>query len=289
MERVNRSKNSQYIRTVVGLALLTAIVFVVQFIAATIKLGTFSITFALMPIVIGAALYGVAAGAWLGLVFGIVVLLSGDAAPFLAVNAPATILVVLLKGMLAGVAASCIYKLFAEKESTGKITIIVSGSLLALGGGFLVARGILQSTGKYEPMAFSLRDPNISPDSSNPVNLHSVLIPAGVIIALGALIFAAGLFLVLYLLIKKPGLGVSPAVFLSAAVCPIVNTGIFLIGCRLFFFDTIKEWAGGSNAFSFMIVGMVGLNFILEFAINMILVPAIVVIVRYVQKGKNKA
>ena len=141
MERVNRSKNSKYIRTVVGLALLTAIVFVVQFIAATIKLGTFSITFALMPIVIGAALYGVAAGAWLGLVFGIVVLLSGDAAPFLAVNAPATILVVLLKGMLAGVAASCIYKLFAEKESTGKITIIVSGSLLALGGGFLVSLG----------------------------------------------------------------------------------------------------------------------------------------------------
>lgn len=89
-------------RTVVGLGLLTAIVVVLQFVGATIKFGTFSISLVLMPIVIGAALYGVFAGAWLGLVFGVVVLLSGDAATFMAINPFGTIVTVLLKGILAG-------------------------------------------------------------------------------------------------------------------------------------------------------------------------------------------
>ena len=66
-------------RTLTGMALLTAVVVILQFLGAFIRFGPFSISLVLIPIVVGAALYGPLAGAWFGLVFGLVVLLSGDA------------------------------------------------------------------------------------------------------------------------------------------------------------------------------------------------------------------
>ena len=69
------------------------------------------------------------------------------------------------------------------------------------------------------------------------------------------------------------------AVILSAIACPIVNTGVFLLGCYLFFFDTIKEWglsAGFTNVGEYKILGLVGLNFLLELAVNVVLSPIIV-------------
>ena len=71
---------------IVGIGLFTAIIVVLQLLAATIKFGPFSITLVLAPIVIGAALYGIGAGAWLGLVFGVSVLISGDAAAFMTAH-----------------------------------------------------------------------------------------------------------------------------------------------------------------------------------------------------------
>lgn len=64
------------------------------------------------------------------------------------------------------------------------------------------------------------------------------------------------------------------AVVVAAIATPITNTGIFLLGCRLFFYDTIKEWAtaaGFENAAAYMIFGLVGLNFIVEMLINLVL------------------
>ena len=96
-------------------AILTAFVIVFQILGSFIKLGpTFSITLVLVPIVIGAALCGIGIGGWLGFVFGMVVLISGDAAAFLAINAPATVLVVLLKGVACGIAAGAVYKLVSK-------------------------------------------------------------------------------------------------------------------------------------------------------------------------------
>ena len=63
-------------KKLVGVALFTAIVVVLQLIGSGIKLGPFSISLVLVPIVVGAALYGKSAGAWLGFVFGFVVLLT---------------------------------------------------------------------------------------------------------------------------------------------------------------------------------------------------------------------
>ena len=103
-------------KKLVGIALFTAIVVVLQALGGAIKVGQFTFSFVLVPIVVGAAVYGVAAGAWLGFVFGVVVLLSGDAGAFMAVNVLGTILTVLVKGALCGLAAGGVYKLFEKKN-----------------------------------------------------------------------------------------------------------------------------------------------------------------------------
>ena len=84
---------------------------------------------------------------------------------------------------------------------------------------------------------------------------------------------------------KKNGtLGVA----LAAITAPVVNTGVFLIGCALFFLDTVRGWGEafgfGSNVVAYMIFGLVGANFLLELAINVILSPAIV---RLIEVGKK--
>lgn len=182
----------------VGVALLTAIVVVLQLVGSFIRFGQFSVSLVLIPIVVGTALYGWKGGSWLGLVFGITVLVSGDAALFLNVNVAGTIITVLLKGVLAGLVSGLVYKALEEKNQ--------------------------------------------------------------------------------YL-----------GVVAAAVVCPLINTGIFLLGCLVFFMDTIRQMAEGagfgSEVGTFMIVGLVGLNFVFELVVNMVLSP---VIVRVVNIGKKE-
>ena len=185
------------IKKIVGIALFTAIVIVLQLMGSFIKFGMFSISLVLIPIVVGAALYGRAAGAWLGFVFGLVVLLSGDAAPFLVVNPLGCVATVLVKGAAAGFLAGLMYDLIATKN-------------------------------KY--------------------------------------------------------LGVAAA----AILCPVVNSGVFYIGCELFFMDEIAKWATSAGFTAdtslYVIVGLIGLNFIFELLVNLILSP---VIVRLIHIGKK--
>ena len=182
--------NKMSTRTLVLAAVLTALVIILQFMGAFIKLGPFSISLVLIPIVIGAATCGTGVGAWLGFVFGAVVLISGDASLFLAVNVPGTVITVLLKGIACGLIAGLIYK-------------------------------------------YTLK------------------------------------------LVKN----IYIAVIASAIVCPVVNTGIFLLGCLVFFLDTVASWAAaaglGDNVGQYMILGLVGGNFLVELAINIVLTPVI--------------
>ena len=169
-------------------ALLAAMVVVLQLLGSFIRFGTFSVSLVLVPLVIGAATCGVLVAAWLGLAFGVTVLLSGDAALFLSIHAPGTILTVLLKGILCAVAAALVYRALER------------------------------------------------------FNLWA-------------------------------------AVIVAAVVCPIVNTGIFLVGCRLFFWETITEWgtgAGFANPAVYALLGLVGANFLFEMAFNLFLSPIIV-------------
>ncbi len=73
------------------------------------------------------------------------------------------------------------------------------------------------------------------------------------------------------------------AVTVSAIVCPVFNTGIFLIGCKLFFMSLINTWckeAGFESAGQYMIVGLVGMNFVIELIINLVLSPVIVKLIK---------
>lgn len=185
-------------RRLTGLALFTALVVILQLLGSFIRFGPFSISLVALPIVIGAAVYGGWSGLWLGFVFGLVVLISGDAAAFLTVNAPGTILVVLLKGALCGGCAGAVYALVQRWNRNA-------------------------------------------------------------------------------------------AAVVAAITCPVVNTGIFLLGCLLFFMPTIRGWAaamGFENVGAYMIFGLVGANFLFELGANILLCPVILRLIRIGRKEK---
>lgn len=69
------------------------------------------------------------------------------------------------------------------------------------------------------------------------------------------------------------------AVIAAAIACPVANTGVFVLGCFAFFMDTIREWGeamGFENAFAYIILGMIGVNFIIELVLNIVLSPAVI-------------
>ena len=76
------------------------------------------------------------------------------------------------------------------------------------------------------------------------------------------------------------------ASFVAALSAPVVNTGLFVCGMFVFFSDTLTAWADGSNVVTYVIVGLAGFNFLVEFLINIILSPAIIRIVDVVKKKK---
>ena len=77
------------------------------------------------------------------------------------------------------------------------------------------------------------------------------------------------------------------AVIVSAIVCPVVNTGIFIGGCFLFFLETVKTFASdaGISIAAYLIIFFVGLNFVFELLSNIILSPVILRLINL--KSKN--
>lgn len=198
--REKKETSSQKTKRMVGLALLTAIVVVLQIIATFIKVGSFSITLTLIPIVVGTAIYGPRAGAYLGGVFGVVVviacILGWDPYGFILWSAKpfTTILLCLFKGIAAGYVAGLLFNAIYKKHLYG-----------------------------------------------------------GVIIA--------------------------------AIASPIVNTGIFIAGMALFYNEILVEWAAGSSVVYFAIIGLTGLNFVLEFGLNVVLSPVVARIINIEKKA----
>lgn len=99
-----------------AIAMLTALVIVLQVIATFIKFGGFPITLTLIPIVIAGAIYGIGTGAYLGFIFGIIVFVmvitgadAGGNAMF-SIHPLITAAVCVGKGALAGTAAAAVYK-----------------------------------------------------------------------------------------------------------------------------------------------------------------------------------
>jgi len=182
------------------LALLTAMVAVLAYYGGFIKIGGLaSISLTLIPVVLGATLCGPLAGAWLGGVAGAVFFATPDAAFWLGLSIPGTIITVMVKGILSGLCAGLVYKL-------------------------------LEKVNRYL------------------------------------------------------------AVIVSAIVCPVVNTGIFLLGSLVFFMDAVSggATANGISVGMYLIVFFVGLNFVFELITNIVVSPAIIRIVDVVKKKTSK-
>lgn len=193
---MNTGKQTGGTRRMAGLAIFTAIIVVLQVLCTFIRFGPFSITLALAPIIIGTAMYGKGAGAYLGGVFGAVVLITGllgwdggTVMLLMGINPVGCILICLVKGIAAGFFAGLCYELIAKKND--KLGVLISG-----------------------------------------------------------------------------------------IVCPVVNTGLFIVGMLVFFFDTLSGWAGGQDLLLYIIVGLTGINFLVELAVNIILSSGITQIIR---------
>lgn len=182
-------KNKQ-VKRMAAVGLLMAIVVVMQFISGVIPpVSGFSISLVLIPVVLGSALYGPGVGALLGGTFGAIVFINcitgsdvGGAMVFQA-NPVLCFLVVMGKGILAGLASGWMYRLLKNKNA--------------------------------------------------------------------------------YI-----------AMLCAAIVCPVVNTGVFVVCMLTFFKDVLSAWAGGGDLLSYILTGLVVANFLPELAINVVFSPA---------------
>lgn len=185
------------------LALLAAIIVLLQQIVIPLP-GGLTLSLVLVPLVVGAVLYGPAAGALLGGIFGVVVTIlvitgrAGALSTMMWVANPfVTAFVCVLKGVAAGWIAGLVAAAFKKRRMVG--------------------------------------------------------------------------------------------IVLAAMAAPIVNTGIFVLGMLTVFRGVMMEFAasigmGGTSAVYFALVILVGVNFIVEFAANLILAPTIAAIVKAVRK-----
>ncbi len=182
------------------MSLLTALVAILSYFGGFIKIGGLaSISLTLVPVVLGAALCGPLAGAWLGGVSAVIFFMTADAVFWFGLSIPGTVITVMIKGIMAGWCAGLVYK--ALEKYNRYIAIVV-----------------------------------------------------------------------------------------SAVVAPVVNTGIFLIGCLIFFIDTVNAGAAaeGMGLFGYLIVFFVGLNFVFELVVNMVLSPAIARVLDIAEKTFKK-
>lgn len=122
----------QGIKKLVTLALLVAMIIVLQFIGSSIPplFGTFSISLVLIPIVVGSAFYGPLAGGILGAAFGVITAINcatgadpGGQMVFQA-NPIVCIIVVMTKGILCGVASGFVYRML--RNTNGYVAMLLA-------------------------------------------------------------------------------------------------------------------------------------------------------------------
>lgn len=77
------------------------------------------------------------------------------------------------------------------------------------------------------------------------------------------------------------------AVVLAGIFCPITNTGIFILLMMAFFMSTLESWANGQAVIDYVILGMTGINFLIELAINMVLASSITYVIKSVSGRRN--
>ena len=188
-------------KQITGIAVLLALVIVLQMLSGSMMIGQVQLNFSLIPIVLGSVIYGPIIGAMLGLACGIVVLVEvimGGGLFYVIIwaNDPViTVLICLVKTTVAGFLSGTLYKFISKKSNVA-------------------------------------------------------------------------------------------AIFVSSAIVPIVNTGLFILGClcmndTVLLFQTqlgqVSDFAHviGMSPLVFILVILVTFNFFVELAINLILAPTL--------------
>ncbi len=186
-------QNKKKTQALIVTALFAAIIAVLQLVVVIPPIGAAYITLSLVPIVLGAVLYGQIYGAILGLVLGACVVYQViftpdpfSAAMFQLLPA-VTVILCLVKTTVAGFVSGLVYKLLCKKNKT-------------------------------------------------------------------------------------------VAVFTASALCPIINTGLYLAGVLVFFGELVGGAASeaGKTVIMFIISGVVLTNFIPELIVNIVLAPVII-------------
>ena len=119
---MNRKNHASVVR-LTSLALLAALVVVLQTVASGIRIGPVPISLTLVPIVVGAILFGPGAGAGLGAVFGVVCLIAGitgadEFTNVLWVASPFWLVVVCVgKAVLCGLCAGLVAKALRQRQT----------------------------------------------------------------------------------------------------------------------------------------------------------------------------
>lgn len=189
-------KNPFTVRNMPYIAILMAVEIVLQFIGNAIALGPISINLSLVPIALGAIMFGPWVGLLLGLINSLFVLMAPSTALFYNVSVLGTVLTVLIKSSAAGFFGGLIY-LLLNKRNNLIATIVTSISL------------------------------------------------------------------------------------------PIINTGLFVVGCILFFKPLLESLApAGANIYEFLFIAMIGWNFIFELSTSLVLTYPIYRIIGYYQAKK---
>ena len=75
------------------------------------------------------------------------------------------------------------------------------------------------------------------------------------------------------------------SIVLAALCVPIINTGLFALGAIIFFMPVVSQFAPeGANLYAFLFLTFIGVNFLIEFAVNSCLSPTIIKIINIFKK-----
>lgn len=142
---MEKAKKSYFTaKNVTYLAVLLALVIVLQVWGGSIKIGATSLSFVLVPIVLGGVLLGIGAGAILGFAFGFIVLMYGvtGADPFTALLFSAhpviTSFLCLIKGTAAGAVSGLLYKLISVKNKYVAVFVASAAAPVVNTGLFII-------------------------------------------------------------------------------------------------------------------------------------------------------
>ena len=189
-------KNPFTVRNMPFIAILASIEIVLQFIGNVIQLGPVSLNLSLVPITLGAIIFGPWVGLFLGIINALFVLLAPSTMIFYNISVWGTLITVLVKSSLAGFLGGLIYMLL-NRWNNLMATIITSISV------------------------------------------------------------------------------------------PVINTGLFVIFALIFFRPLLADNVGTyANIYEFLLIGMIGWNFIFEVSLSIVLTYPIYRIIRFYQTKK---